>query len=440
MIASCGSAGDQLPAMVSTPSGPRARRLSRGLARWEAPGINAVPAGGVAMVWQAARGANVWDTDGNRYIDLTAGFGVAAVGHAHPAVVAAIEAQSRQLLHGLGDAAAHPLRIDLARRLARRAPVDEAQVYWAVSGADAVEVAIKSAVLHTGRAAVLAFDPGYHGLSLGALAATSRPAFRRPFRAQLHRHVRRLPFGAPRAAIAATLEDRAVACALVEPVVGREGVLVPADGWLAELARSCRRTGTLLAADEIFTGFGRMGSWFAVDRDAVRPDLLCCGKALGGGLPIGAVVGRRDVFAAWKDGGEARHTGTFIAHPLAMAAGLTVLDLLARHRLPARADRLGASIGARLAGLAGRHPIVADCRGRGLLWGIETLDAASARGAAETARAHGVLVLAGGPAGSVLQIAPPLTISRRQLTAALDVLEHALDRAGARLRQNRTPR
>lgn len=413
--------GTRLPHIVVPPPGPRARALSLEIERFEAPGINAVQ-DGVAMVWRTARGSNVWDVDGNRYIDLTAGFGVAAVGHAAPEVVTAIEGQARQLVHGLGDAASHPLRATLARALVERVPVDDGQVYFAVSGSDAVEIAVKSALLSTGRAGIVAFDPGYHGLTLGALAVTSRPAFRGPFEAQIHRHVRRLSFGCDATDLESALEDRQVACVVVEPVVGREGVILPPTGWLAAVADACRETGTLLVADEIFTGFGRTGHWFAVDHDGVRPDLLCCGKALGGGLPIGAVVGRRELLAAWRTPGEALHTGTFVANPLALAASLAVLEILEGQDLPARAAALGDAIAPRLEALLTGSAARA-IRGRGLLWGIECRERSEAYRIADRLRGRGVLMLAGGPRGTVLQIAPPLTIARRQLDFALDQLD-----------------
>jgi 4-aminobutyrate aminotransferase-like enzyme len=402
--------------------GPRTRRLARELERFEAPGINTLVDGTTSSVWQEALGANVLDVDGNRFVDLTSGFGVAAVGHRHPAVVAAIERQSHQLVHGLGDVHAHPARIELAARLARLAPVDEAQVYFAVSGSDAVEIALKTALLATGRPGVLAFEPAYHGLTLGSLAATSRPAFRRPFAPHLHPHVDRLPFGCEPARIEGRLEHGSIGAVLVEPIVGREGVLLPPVGWLAGLAELCRRSGALLVADEIFTGFGRTGRWFAVDHDDVRPDLLCCGKALGGGLPIAAVVGRSSLLAAWRVPGEALHTATFVANPLACAAACAVVALLEDERLPERAAELGVGLARAFEAFASLGLAV---RGRGLLWGLEARDRARAQAWSRRALERGVLALAGGAEGRVLQVVPPLTIDSAQLDDAIEVLRGA---------------
>jgi len=173
--------GSLLPEILTPPPGPRARVMAGRLEASEAPGINTLVAGATAMLWDEALGSNVVDVDGNRYIDLTAGFGVAAVGHRHPAVVTAVREQAEQLVHGLGDVYAHPARLELAERLCSLAPLADPRVYFAVSGADAVEIALKTGRLHSGRPGVLAFEPAYHGTTLGALAATARPpAGRRP--------------------------------------------------------------------------------------------------------------------------------------------------------------------------------------------------------------------------------------------------------------------
>ena len=418
--------GDLLPQIVVPPPGPRSRELSVALRELEAPGVNTLPAGDplqASILWEEARGANVRDVDGNIYIDLTSGFGVAAVGHRHPRVVVAVREQAGRLLHGLGDVMAHPLRGELARRLVEIAPVEEPQVFFSISGAEAVEIALKTALAATGRPGVVAFEPSYHGLTLGALAVTSREEFRAPFMPHLHSHVRRLPYGADPGRIDEALAGGDDGAVIVEPIVGREGVLIPPTGWLTGLAEICRRRGSLLIADEIFTGFGRTGRLFAVEHEGVRPDILCCGKALGGGLPIAAVIARRDLFRCWETPGEARHTATFLANPLACAAALAALDVLREEDLPARAARLGEDLGRRLATWPERFPAVEEVRGRGLLWGVQFRSGEQAKKWMLDAWSHGVLLLAGGPEGRVAQLVPPLTIREEQLAAAVGVLE-----------------
>lgn len=440
MAASALGRGDRLPRIRVEPPGPESRALCRRLAAAEAPGINTVAGGEPTLVWQEARGANVLDADGNLYLDLTSGFGAAAVGHRHPRVTAAVRRQAGVLLHGLGDVHAHPLRPALAERLAARVPVarapdDEAEpaaVHFAVSGAEAVEIAVETALLATGRPEAVAFDPAYHGLTLGALALTSRPAFRKPFAAWLPPTVHRLPFGCAPADLARLLDAHpSIACCVFEPIAGREGILVPPPGWLPAVIAACRDRGVLTIADEVFTGCGRTGRWFAVEHELtadpdLRPDLLVCGKALGGGLPIAAVIARRSLMAAWETPGEALHTATFVANPLACAAALAVLDLLESRDLPARAACLGDSLARRLTTWPTRFPAVQTVRGRGLMWGLVLPDQATATRLVHKARRRGVLLLAGGPEGRVAQLIPPLTITRRQLDHALDLLEETL--------------
>jgi 4-aminobutyrate aminotransferase-like enzyme len=407
------------------PPGPRSRELSRRIAAVEAPGINTLPSnpGAVSLFWQEAEGAQVRDVDGNLYIDLTSGFGVAAVGHRHPRVVEAIREQAGRLLHGLGDVHGHPLRVELAEKLVRLAPVDDPQVFFSISGSEAVEIAVKTALAATGRPDVLAFEPSYHGMTMGALAVTSRPEFQEPFAAHLHGHVQRLPFACDPGQVEAILRSGQIGAVVVEPIVGREGILIPPAGWLAEVSRSCHRHGTLLIADEVFTGFGRTGRWFAVEHDGVRPDILCCGKALGGGMPIAAVLARRELFRVWETEKEALHTATFVANPVACAAALAALSVIEEEDLPARAAKMGEWVRQRLASWPERFPQVAAVRGRGLVWGVEIRNDEAARTWTSKALAHGVILLAGGPEGKVAQLVPPLTIPEELLETALNLLE-----------------
>lgn len=413
--------GDLLPRLVAPRATRTTIRLHRDAARFETRGLAPPP----GLLWAAARGANVLDVDGNRYLDFTSGFGAAAVGHRHPRVVAAIRRQAGRLIHGLGDAQGHPGRVALAAALAARAPVAEPRVAFAISGADAVELALKTALLATGRSVVVAFTPAYHGLTLGALNLASRRHFRRDFAAHLHRRTRRLPYGCDTASLTAALAGGDVAAVVVEPLVGREGVVLPPPGWLAALAATCREHGALLVADEILTGCGRTGAWFAVEHDGVVPDLLCCGKALAGGMPLAAVVGRGAAMAAWDAPGEARHTATFVAQPLACAAALATLEVLAAERLPDRANVLGRRVAAALGDWPRRFALVNEVRGRGALWGIEWRTAAAADAFVAAARRRGILLLAGGADGRVAQLLPPLVMTDRQLEHGLGALAAA---------------
>jgi 4-aminobutyrate aminotransferase-like enzyme len=413
--------------------GPESQRLCDLLARHECPGITARRArqgearglGRDPIVWARAEGAHVWDVDGNRYLDLTGAFGVALAGHAHPSVVAAVQQQAATLLHGMGDVYPNRPRIELMARLAGLAPAGLTQCILATGGAEAVEVALKTAALASGRPGVVAFWGSYHGLSYGTLAATAYKAdFRTPFRAQLGGHVVHLPYGEDPARIAALLDGPAtggehLGAVLVEPILGRGGVVEPPSGWLGRLREITAARGVLLILDEIYTGLGRTGRWWASEHEGVVPDILCAGKALGGGMPVSACLARPEVMAAWgMSKGEAIHTSTFLGHPVAAAAALANLEVLAAIDAPARARALETRVRARLG---------ERVRGKGAFLGVRVASAETAARVTGRLLRAGVLVLPGGVQGDVLTLTPPLTLAGDPLEEALDAVARALE-------------
>jgi 4-aminobutyrate aminotransferase/(S)-3-amino-2-methylpropionate transaminase len=420
---------DTLPPLVAGEiPGPRSRELARRLARVESRGVTCVEPT-PPIFWTRAAGANVWDADGNRYVDLTGGFAVANAGHAHPRVVEAVRAQAGRLLHALGDAHPADVKVELLEALAALFPGGgPARAILGSSGSDAVEAALKTAQLATGRAGVVAFEGAYHGVALGALDATWRPFFREPFAARLPGATVFARFGDADDALRAARASRVpVGAVLVEPIQGRGGERIPPAGFLGALRALCDREGWLLVADEVYTGFGRTGRWFACEHEGVVPDLLCVGKGLASGLPISACVGRAEVMDAWPaSGGEALHTQTFLGHPLGCAAALASLAVLREEKLVERAADEGARALEHLrAALAGRAS-VADVRGRGLLLGVECRDAARCGEACARALRRGVIVLPSGDDGRVLSLTPPLGIGREALRSALDVVAEGL--------------
>lgn len=417
------------PALVEEVPGPQSRALAARLARVESRNVTALEP--VPIFWERARHSNLWDVDGNRYVDLTAAFGVANVGHAHPEVVEAVARQAETLLHGMGDVHPARVKVELLEKLAAiypRGRADEAapsvRGLLSSSGSDAVETAIKTAMLATGRAGILAFEGAYHGLSFGALDCTWRSDFKLPF-------VARLP-GATRFARYGDLDDvrriadgpgEAIAAVLVEPVQGRGGERVPPDGFLTGLRALCDERGWLLIADEIYTGLGRTGARFACDHEGVVPDLLCIGKGLASGMPLSACLGLATCFDAWPSStGEALHTQTFLGHPASCAAALACLEVSERWALPARAKTLGARVLEHLrAGLAQASAVV-DVRGRGLMIGIECARPEIALVATQALLERGYVLLPSGPGGRVLSLTPPLSIEERALLAACDTI------------------
>jgi 4-aminobutyrate aminotransferase-like enzyme len=423
----------ELEAIVTAVPGPRSIELAKRLAAVEARGVTYLGAD-FPVFWERASGALIVDVDGNRYLDLTSAFGVAATGHTNPYVAAEIADQAQRLIHGMGDVHPTEVRTQLLEALAALAPGNLCKTYLTTSGSEAVEFALKTAFLATGKPRVIAYHGAYHGLSPGALQVGGIEKFRAPFAPLIADRATFLDFpgaatsaadalGALREALAA---DRDVGAIVVEPIQGRGGVIVPPDGFLTGLRALCDETGVLLILDEIYTGFGRTGTMFACERDDVVPDLLCIGKALGGGVPISATIGTARVMDAWPiSTGEALHTSTFLGNPLACAAALANLEQLAQLDLVAGVRAREPQLAARLRELL-RYRTVTDVRGRGFLWGIEFADAAVANRVVVRGLALGVVLLQSGPTGTSITIAPPLTIDDRQLARALALFEQSV--------------
>ncbi len=414
--------------------GPRSSALARQLRDYEQRNVTFL-ADDFPIFWESAKGATVTDVDGNDYIDCTAAFGVANAGHCNPRVAAAVAKQMKRLMHGMGDVHPTAIRVRLFERLAEILPRGLTTMFLATTGSEAIEAALKSAMLATGKSRFAAYRHGYHGLSFGALSVGGIERFRAPFATALGAEPLLLEYprdGAARSAAHAAAQAREtlgarddLAALVIEPIQGRAGCIVPPAGYLAELRVICNELGILMIVDEIFTGFGRTGAWFAVDRDGVVPDILCIGKAMGSGVPISAAVGRSDVMEAWPlSTGEALHTSTYLGNPLGCAAALATIDELERLQLPARSERLGAQLGQRLEALRA-HPGVVDIRGCGLLWGVQLCDAATAFAVVKGALARGVILSQSGIDGETITIAPPLMIDEKQLDRAIQVLEHA---------------
>jgi 4-aminobutyrate aminotransferase-like enzyme len=444
---------NQPPRIKVPPPGPRSRRLALRLAAVESRNVTFL-ADDFPIFWEKSRGSNVWDVDGNRYVDLSGGFGVAVAGHRNRRVMQAIRQQIGRLPHGMGDVHPPSLKVKLLEALAAVSPIPDSRIVLTCSGAEAVEVALKTARLATGKPGVIAFGGAYHGLTYGALAATDRDLFRAPFADQLNPHVLRAPYPdpyRPAAGLAAgdqgaaalahlhllldSAEGAAVGAVIVEPIQGRGGDIVPPAGFLAGLAGLCRERGLLLIVDEIYTGLGRTGRWFACEHEGVIPDLLCVGKALSGTLPIAACVGARSVMDAWPpSGGEAIHTSTFLGNPLACAAGLASLGEIRRRGLVERSAAEGERWLGELRETLGGHPGVGEVRGRGLMIGVDLVTNRSTREPAPDqagrvlteALRRGWIVLAGGPAGNVISLSPPLSLSRKLMQAATRMLDEVI--------------
>jgi 4-aminobutyrate aminotransferase-like enzyme len=337
------------------------------------------------VLWARAEGCRVWDADGREYLDLSGGFGVAALGHRNPRVMAAIT--SAPVAHALGDLAEAESTAELRRRLPWPAKLG-------VTGEDAVEIALRTALLATGKPGIVAFEGAYHGTGLLALAATGFERFREPFAAWLPGPVHRRAYGED----PGPLPDDA-GCVIAEPVQARAGARVPPDGWLETLRRRCDDAGTLLVVDAIYAGLGRVGELWPGQGVA---EVICIGKALGGGLPLSAALFvRAELEEVWDFGPEDVLTHTHVGNPLACAAALVVLDEVPQllGRVHEKGERFAA---------AGWH-------GAGLL--------RARAGDAQAAERNGVIVIPAGEDGSLISATPPLTITD-------DEIEEALSRLG----------
>ena len=375
----------------------------------------------LAIVVARAEGATIWDADGRAYLDLLSGIGVANIGHGHPDVVAAVRAQAERYLHVMvyGEAVEEP-QVRLAQRLAELAPGDLSVVYFCNSGTEAIEGAVKLARKATRRLRLVAFRGGYHGDTMGALSLCDNTVYRAPFEPLLG-DVEFLPFDDP--AALARIDER-VAAVVVEPIQGEGGVRVPGADFLPALRARCDATGTLLIFDEVMTGCGRTGSWFACQQWGVTPDVLVLAKALGGGLPLGAFVGRPELMATLSHDPPLAHVTTFGGHPLSCAAGLAALEVATRERLPERAAAVGDGWRAHLRAALG--DVLVDVRGRGMLIGLELASPRQTEAFCRAAFERGLILNWTLHRDTVVRLAPPLTISDADSDRALTAITASL--------------
>jgi len=443
-----------LPEIKTAIPGSRSIDLAEDLKRHESRNITYF-SDGFPVFWERAEGVNVWDADGNRFLDWTSAFGVAGLGHGACALRDAISEQAGRLWHAMGDVHPTAQKAALCRELAeitfgRWRDGDDAKVILANSGFESVEAALKTAFLASGKPGVIVFEGAYHGLGYGALTATGLPEFRRPFESQLagwahtvaYPYCFRCPFGQkPELCeqvclerigreIAEHVANHSIGAILVEPIQGRGGEVVPPPELLPFLRKTADDLGLLLILDEIYTGFWRTGSFFACEARGVVPDMICLGKALTGGFPLSACVGRRRCMDAWPlSQGEALHTSTYLGNPLGCAMALSSLTEWRRNGWGEKVFALSKILEDGLHGLQRRVVGAGDVRGRGGLWGIEIIgedgspDPFRCGKIIEKALARGILILGGGRHHNVLTFCPPLIISKEEVVWTCDVIE-----------------
>jgi len=436
------------PKLKTALPGPNAKRILAGDEKYISPSYTR----SYPLVAKRGRSIVIEDVDGNEFFDFSAGIAVTSTGHCHPEVVAAIQKQAGELIHMSGTDFYYESMVTLAERLSKIAPMPGPhRVYYGNSGAEAIECALKLARYHTKRQQVIAFFGAFHGRTMGALSLTaSKPQQKRGF-SPLVPGVTHVPYpdvyrggaGSPQDAekfalgCARYIEDKLfktilapeeVAAIFIEPIQGEGGYVVASTIFMQELRRICDKHGILLVVDEVQSGIGRTGKWFAVEHTGVHPDMVCIAKGIASGMPLGITMSK----AAIMDWVPGSHASTFGGNPVCIAAALATLDVIEKEGLLKNSQVVGDHMMKRMADWPKKHKIVGDVRGRGLMIGVEIVKDQTTReyGASErdriveTAFERGVLFLGCGP--STVRIAPPLIVTRDEADVAMDALEESI--------------
>ncbi len=440
------------PKIKTALPGPNAKRVLSGDEKYISPSYTR----SYPLVAKSGRGVVITDVDGNEFFDFSAGIAVTSTGHCHPDVVAAIQKQAGELIHMSGTDFYYESMITLAERLSKIAPMPGPhKIYYGNSGAEAIEAALKLARYHTKRQNVIAFFGAFHGRTMGALSLTaSKPQQKRRFGTGVPgvTHVRypdvyrgceggaqdaeAFALGCARfiedKLFKTTLAPEEVAAIFVEPVQGEGGYVVAPTVFMQELRRICDKHGILLVADEVQSGAGRTGKWWAIEHTGVHPDIVCMAKGIASGMPLGITMSRADIMD-WIPGS---HASTFGGNPVCIAAALATLDVIEKEGLLRNSTEVGNHMLKRMADWPRKHKLVGDVRGRGLMVGVEIVKdqkikeyAAEQRDRIiELAFERGVLFLGCGP--STIRIAPPLVVSKDEADVAVDVLDECIALAG----------
>ena len=440
------------PKIKTALPGPNAKRVLAGDEKYISPSYTR----SYPMVAQSGRGIVVTDVDGNEFFDFSSGIAVTSTGHCHPDVVAAIQKQAGELIHMSGTDFYYESMVTLAERLSKIAPMPGPhRVYYGNSGTEAIECALKLARYHTKRQNIIAFYGAFHGRTMGALSLTaSKPQQKRRFGPLVPgvTHVRypdvyrgcqggaqeaeKFALGCARfieeKLFKTTLPPEEVAAIFVEPIQGEGGYVVAPTVFMQELRHICDRHGILLVVDEVQSGVGRTGKWWAVEHSGVQPDMVCIAKGIASGMPLGITLTK----AAIMDWVPGSHASTFGGNPVANAAALATLDVIEREHLLENASNVGNHILQRIADWPGKHKLVGDVRGRGLMIGIDFVKDKKTKEPANAERdrivelsfERGILFLGAGP--STIRIAPPLIVTKEEADVALDALEEAVSIVG----------
>ena len=429
-----------LPDLVTEIPGPRSLALAEKLRKYESQNVT-YTADDWPVFWERASGTNVWDADGNRFVDLTSAFGVAGLGHTHDPLTEAIHEQSDKLIHGMGDVHPTELKVNVCQLLSEmtfeRWGLGIGKSVLSNSGSEAVESALKTAFIATGKPGVICFTGGYHGLGYGALLGGGFDKFRKPFEPQLAEVRVELSFPNHEEDLQVlkqqldTVDVSGFGALLVEPIQGRGGKIVPPQGFLKVLREWCNENGVILIFDEIYSGFNRTGKMFACEWEGIYPDLICLGKALSGGYPISACVGKAEVMDQWPVSfGEALHTSTFLGNPLGCAMAVKALTIHKQSHLADDVLKQGEELMAMLSEID--SSLIHEIRGRGMMIGMELRNPDGTPAGEQAGEvlskmlAKGIIMLADGPSGNVLAFTPPFYMKLGELVFVVESLREIL--------------
>jgi predicted acetylornithine/succinylornithine family transaminase len=378
---------------------------------------------GKQLILHQSQGTRVWDANGKEYLDFISGIAVNNVGHTNPEVVEAIIDQAKQMLHvNVFGKSLVPVQVDLAKELAKVTPDGLDKIFFTNSGTEAIEGAIKLARRATGKHKIVAFEGAFHGRTCGSLSISYREVYRKPFEPLLP-GVTFVPFNDLKAAEQAITPE--VGMVIIEPIQGEGGVHVPSDDFLPGLRALCDQNGAMLVLDEIQTGFGRTGKFFACEHWSVVPDILVVAKALGGGMPLGGFISRPEVMNILTDP-PLSHMTTFGGHPVSCAAGLASLNIINRDKLVERSAIVGNEIQNRLKDLQKKYPVIVDVRGKGLMIGLEFAAPELTKKIVGRAQDLGLILSWSIYAGGTVRVAPPLNVLPEEVEQALNILEKSI--------------
>ncbi|MBI5399443.1 aminotransferase class III-fold pyridoxal phosphate-dependent enzyme [Candidatus Saganbacteria bacterium] len=373
---------------------------------------------------KSGRGCYLYGTDNKKYLDFSSGIAACSTGHAHPKVVAAAQKQTGKLIHICIGVANYAPYIELAESLAKIVPIIDAQFFFCQSGAEAVEAALKLAKYATKKPGIIALRGAFHGRTLGALSVTtSKMKYRDGYEPLLPE----VYIAGPELDdIEKLCREKNIAAIIFEPIIGEGGYLVQSEELVKGLRRLCDQYGVLLIADEIQTGFGRTGKWFAVEHFGIKPDIICLAKGIASGFPLGGIAAAAELMAKWSPGS---HGTTYGGNPVCCAASLATIEVIKKANLVSKAKQLGFYLIKKLHQLQQQFPAIKDVRGLGLMIGVDFQDSAMVKRIVNYCLAHGLVIIPTGAEGTVVRFIPPLIVTKEQINQALKIFTAALTHA-----------